>query len=90
MNDAGKRPENGGANWSADSDLILYLTDSKRCLRIIRAALSLLGHPHFWHVSGGTSDTSHRGAYTNSCMGDSAAFTTEVNRGPKTFFNCSK
>ena len=37
-----KSRKNGGANWSALSELILYLADSKRCFGIIRAALSLL------------------------------------------------
>jgi hypothetical protein len=34
-------PENGGANWSAVRNAVLYLMDSKKCFGIIRAALSL-------------------------------------------------
>jgi hypothetical protein len=44
------KPEDEGANGSAVVDAGLYLTDSKKCFGIIRAALSLLksvyGRPH--------------------------------------------
>jgi hypothetical protein len=45
-----------GANWSAIRKASLYLTDSKRCFGIIRAALSLLksvyDFPHNPKVAG--------------------------------------
>jgi hypothetical protein len=50
------KPEDEGANRSAVADVGLYLTDSKRCFGIIRAALSLLesvyGRPHNPKVAG--------------------------------------